>query len=231
VDAGSAAIRFEVADTGIGIAGEMLPRIFDDYTQASYDIGLKYGGTGLGLGISRKLVALHGSTIAVESEPGRGSRFSFVLRLKVAPPAAPAAAHRGEAPLSRLRVLVVDDNDVNVFVITAMLRRWGAEFDVASNGVEAVERVQAADHDVVLMDLHMTAGDGFKATREIRSLGPRFAGLPIIAVSASRRMAEPGEIAAAGFTDFVGKPVNPDALFAKLSRHGARRPAPASARD
>ena len=232
LDAGSAAIRFEVADTGIGIAREMLPRIFEDYTQASYDIALKYGGTGLGLGISRKLVELHGSTIAVESEPGRGSRFSFVLRFKAAAPLAPDAAGDGRGRLSGLRVLVVDDNDVNVFVITGLLRKWGAEFAVASTGVGAVERVQAADYDVVLMDLHMAAGAGLKAAREIRTLGgPRFTGLPIIAVSASRRMAEPGEIAAAGFTDFVGKPVNPDALFTKLARYVARTAASESSRD
>jgi PAS domain S-box-containing protein len=122
-EADVAAVRFRVTDTGIGIAADRLPRIFDDYTQASYDIGLKYGGTGLGLGISKKLVERHGSAIEVTSEPGKGSVFSFVLRLKVAPPAAPdEAAAAGRAPLQGLRVLVADDNDVNVFVITGFLR-------------------------------------------------------------------------------------------------------------
>ena len=220
LEADVASIRFRVIDTGIGIATDRLPHIFDDYTQASYDIGLKYGGTGLGLGISKKLVELHGSTIGVESEAGRGSTFSFLLRLKV--PAATEAAQAGDqdrrAPLQGLRVLVVDDNDVNVFVVTGFLRRWGAEIDVAVSGTEAVDRVKERDFDVVLMDLHMPGGDGLAATREIRSQpDARLARLPIIAVSASTRMAEPHEIDAAGFTDFVGKPVNPDVLFTKIS--------------
>ena len=220
-DGDVAAIRFRVVDTGIGIAADRLPRIFDDYTQASYDIGLKYGGTGLGLGISKKLVERHGSTIEVESAPLRGSTFSFLLRLKVPPPAAPeeaVAARR--APLQGLRVLVADDNDVNVFVVNGLLRKWGAEPDVVVNGQEAVERVQAREYDVVLMDLHMPGGDGLAATRAIRALpDPGRAAVPIIAVSGSMRMAEPHEIDGAGFTDFVGKPVNPDVLFTKISRY------------
>jgi PAS domain S-box-containing protein len=221
-----AAIRFRVVDTGIGIAADRLPRIFDDYTQASYEIGLKYGGTGLGLGISKKLVERHGSTIEVTSEPGRGSAFSFVLRLKVPAPSTPAeAVPSPRAPLQGLRVLVADDNDVNVFVITGFLRKWGAEFDVVENGPDAVERVKERDYDVVLMDLHMPGGDGISATRAIRALpDPRRAALPVIAVSASMRMAEPHEIDAAGFTEFVGKPVNPDVLFTKISRFLAPAP-------
>jgi PAS domain S-box-containing protein len=217
----TATVRFAVSDTGIGIAADRLARIFDDYTQESYDIGLKYGGTGLGLGISRKLVELHGSTLAVESEPGRGSVFSFVLRLKVASALEPAAAASGRAsPLAGLRALVVDDNDVNVFVLAGFLRRWGVEHDVATSGLEAVQRVKDREYDVVLMDLHMPGGDGLTAAREIRALpGARFATVPIFAVSASTRMAQPHEIDAAGFTEFVGKPVNPDVLFTKISRH------------
>jgi CheY-like chemotaxis protein len=217
-------VRFAVTDTGIGIAADRLARIFDDYTQASYDIGLKYGGTGLGLGISRKLVELHGSTIQVESEPGRGSTFFFVLRLGVAPmtePAAPSAEARAASPLAGMKVLVADDNDVNVFVLGGFLRRWGIEFDVSVNGRDAVQRIKERDYDLVLMDLHMPGGDGLAAAREIRAV-PRFATVPIFAVSASMRMAEPHEIDAAGFTEFVGKPVNPDVLFTKITRH--RRP-------
>jgi PAS domain S-box-containing protein len=219
LEAGLASVRFRVVDTGIGIAADRLPRIFDDYTQASYEIGLKYGGTGLGLGISKKLVERHGSTIEVTSEPGRGSAFSFLLRLKVPTPAAAVEAVASRrAPLQGLRVLVADDNDVNVFVITGFLRKWGADSDVAVNGLEAVEKVKDRDYDVVLMDLDMTGGGGFAAARAIRSLPDRRrAALPIIAVSASTRMAEPHEIDAAGFTEFIGKPVNPDVLFTKLS--------------
>jgi PAS domain S-box-containing protein len=217
-------IDFQVADTGIGIAPDRLPHIFDEFTQANYDIGLKYGGTGLGLSISKKLVELHGSRIAVESELGRGTTFSFVLRLRVPAAAAEtvgAAAVSSEEPALRgLKVLVADDNEVNVLVLTDFLRQWGVEIDVVTNGRQAVERVQAGDYDLVLMDLSMPELDGYAATREIRSLpDEKFSRLPIFAVSASTRMGHQHDLDAAGFTEFVGKPISPDILFAKIAKH------------
>jgi CheY-like chemotaxis protein len=222
-------VDFQVADTGIGIAPDRLPHIFDEFTQANYDIGLKYGGTGLGLSISKKLVELHGSRIAVESELGRGTTFSFALRLRV--PAAAAVAAGGTDTevadpqvLQGLKVLVADDNEVNVLVLTGFLRRWGVEFDVVTTGSEAVRRVEERDYDLVLMDLHMPELDGYAATRYIRSLpDPRYARLPIFAVSASTRMGHQHELDTAGFTEFVGKPISPDILFAKIARYA--RPA------
>jgi PAS domain S-box-containing protein len=216
-------IDFQVADTGIGIAPDRLPHIFDEFTQANYDIGLKYGGTGLGLSISKKLVELHGSRITVESELGRGTTFSFVLRLRC-PAVATAAAEvvAEEQPLRGLKVLVADDNEVNVLVLTGFLKEWGVELDVVTNGRQAVERVQAGDYDLVLMDLRMPELDGYAATREIRSLpDEKFRRLPIFAVSASTRMGHQHELDAAGFTEFVGKPVSPDILFAKIARHAS----------
>ena len=153
------AVSFElgVADTGIGIAPERLAHIFEDFTQASYDIGMKYGGTGLGLSISKRLVELHGSRLEVESELGRGTRFSFRLRLKTAEPVAAESPLEESDPrtLTGLRVLVADDNEVNVFVLTGLLRKWGVEHDVVTNGRQAVESVQAGGYDVILMDLRM----------------------------------------------------------------------------
>ncbi len=228
--ADAVAIDFRVADTGIGIDPDHLPHIFDEFTQASYDIGLKYGGTGLGLSITKKLVELHGSRLAVTSEPGRGTTFSFVLRLRLPPPDAAAGEGAGEAgeaidpqTLRGLKALVADDNDVNVFVVTAFLRKWGVEIDVVTNGRQAVERVQEREYDFVLMDLRMPELDGYAATREIRSLpGERFTRLPIFAISASTRMGHQHELEAAGFTEFVGKPINPEILFAKIARHASR---------
>src|SRR6185369_764741 len=217
----SASIGFRIADTGIGIEADRLPHIFDDFTQVSYDIGLKYGGTGLGLAIVKRLVELHGSRIAVESEPGRGTAFSFSLRLKVAPsdPAdqTTVAATERAGRLRGLKALVVDDNEVNVLVLTAFLQSWGVEVGVATDGRQAVERVEEGEYDLVLMDLRMPELDGYAATRRIRSLpGERFARLPILAFSASTRMGHQHELEAAGFTDFVGKPIDPDVLFAKI---------------
>ncbi len=222
LEADAVSFELRVADTGIGIAPERLAHIFEDYTQASYDIGMKYGGTGLGLSISKRLVELHGSRLEVESELGRGTTFSFRLRLKTAEPTAAESALEETAPqtLKGLRVLVADDNEVNVFVLTGLLRRWGVEHDVVTNGRQAVESVQAGDYHVILMDLRMPELDGYAATRQIRSLpDERHARLPVFAISASTRMGHQHELDAAGFTEFVGKPINPDVLFRKLARY------------
>lgn len=229
--ADAVSIDFQVADTGIGIAPDRLPHIFDEFTQANYDIGLKYGGTGLGLTICKKLVELHGSHIAVESALGLGTTFSFALRLRTPEVAGEAIAEVVEAgdvgKLRGLKILVADDNEVNVLVLSAFLRGWGAELDVVTNGRLAVERIQEQDYDLVLMDLHMPELDGYAATRHIRSLpDPRYARLPIFAVSASTRMGHQHELDSAGFTEFVGKPVSPDLLLAKIARHARHDSSP-----
>ena len=225
------ALRFEVRDTGIGIPADRLPHIFEDFTQASYDIGMKYGGSGLGLAICKKLVELHGGRIEVASEPGKGSVFAFELALKLGPEAAEETpADTSDTALAGARLLVVDDNEVNVFVITGFLRNWGARFDVAESGQRAIDLVRERDYDAVLMDLRMPDLDGYQATRQIRSLDVPWAeGVPVIAVSASTRMGQGDAIAAAGFTDFIGKPVDPEILLSRLQAIVARRRAAASA--
>jgi PAS domain S-box-containing protein len=222
-------VRFEVRDTGIGIPADRLPHIFEDFTQVSYDIGMKYGGSGLGLAICRKLVELHGGKIDVESELGKGSTFSFAITLEVVTAieeeTAPAEA---QGALQGARVLVVDDNEVNVFVLTGFLQNWGAVCDVAGSGTQAIERARETDYDAILMDLRMPDIDGYEAARRIRALDvPWAATAPIIAVSASTRMGQGDAIAEAGFSDFVGKPVDPDILLARLSAILARREAAA----
>jgi PAS domain S-box-containing protein len=219
-------IEFRIADTGIGIAGDRLSHVFDEFTQANYDIGLKYGGTGLGLSISKKLVELHGSRITVESELGQGSTFTFALRLRVQPETSgptdePVSAD--DQPLRGLKILIADDNEINVLVISAFLKHWGVEVDVVTTGRQAVDRVQEQDYDLVLMDLRMPDMDGYAATRTIRSLpDPKLQQLPIFAVSASTRMGNQHELDTAGFTAFVGKPVSPDLLFAKIALYAVR---------
>jgi PAS domain S-box-containing protein len=217
-------IRFAVRDTGIGIPADRLPHIFEDFTQVSYDIGMKYGGSGLGLAICKKLVELHGGQILVESELGKGSAFSFVIAFKVAAIEEAAAPPDAPGALEGARVLVVDDNEVNVFVLTGFLQNWGAVCDVAGSGKQAIERAGETDYDAILMDLRMPDLDGYEAARRIRALDvPWAATAPIIAVSASTRMGQGDAIAEAGFSDFVGKPVNPDILLARLTAILARR--------
>jgi PAS domain S-box-containing protein len=220
----TASVELRVTDTGIGIENDRLPLIFEDFTQASYEVGMKYGGTGLGLSISRKLVEMHGSRLEVESEPGRGSTFSFVLRLRLAAPA--TEGDDAKQVLQGLRILVVDDNAINVFVLTAFLEHWGVELDVAANGLEALEAVQRRPYDLVLMDIRMPEMDGYEATRRMRALPGRASTLPIFALSASTRVGPQHDLEAAGFTEFVGKPINPDILLAKIRLHTRRRSQP-----
>jgi PAS domain S-box-containing protein len=232
-DADRVSLGFRVSDTGIGIAQDRLARIFEEFTQASYDITWKYGGSGLGLTICQKLLELHGSRMHVESVAGEGSSFSFDVRLKVSPDAvaleALEALEAEETPEARalqgLRVLVAEDNAVNVFVLSQFLRRWGVDFDVVGNGRLAVERAQEHRYDAVLMDLQMPQMDGYEATRLLRNHAiVRLRRLPIIALSASSLLGLE-ERQEAGFTDFVGKPFRPRELFSVLARHGARAPA------
>ncbi|RYZ36066.1 MAG: response regulator, partial [Myxococcaceae bacterium] len=221
-------LSFQVSDTGIGIPPDRLAAIFEEYTQANYDIGMKYGGTGLGLSISRKLVALHGSKMVVESEVGRGTRFSFNLRLKAV---AGGAAAAGTAPSSEsspralrgLKVLVVEDNEVNTYVLARWFEHWGVSFDAARNGREAVERLHQGGYELVLMDLHMPVLDGYDALKVIRQLpDERLRQIPIIAISASTRAWQESKVLASGFTDFIGKPFDEGVLFRKMARCTSR---------
>ncbi|WP_240359362.1 PAS domain-containing hybrid sensor histidine kinase/response regulator [Pyxidicoccus trucidator] len=217
-------LDFAVTDTGIGIAENRLGRIFEEFTQADSSIGMKYGGTGLGLSISQKLVELQGGRICVKSTQGQGSTFYFTLRMK--PGQASEVEEPAENPASTqslqgLRILVAEDNDINVFMLSQFLKKWGADFDVVGDGRQAVQRIQEADYDLVLMDVRMPELDGYDATRAIRALRPgeHFARIPIIAVTASTRLGLEHRAQAAGFTDFLGKPYKPAALAAKLVQH------------
>jgi PAS domain S-box-containing protein len=217
-------LDFAVSDTGIGIPEDRLGLVFEEFTQASSDIGARYGGTGLGLSISRKLVELHGGRLSVKSTLGQGSTFSFTLRLKVAPAETQAPAGVARAPeaqpLHGLKVLVAEDNTLDVLRLSRLLRGWGVAFDVVENGQQAVARVQEADYDLVLMDVRMPELDGYQATSAIRALPhENFLRLPIIAMMASPRIGLEERVHAAGFTDLLGKPYPPEALAETLARH------------
>ncbi|SEM60276.1 PAS domain S-box-containing protein [Stigmatella aurantiaca] len=218
-------VNFQVIDTGIGISPDRITAIFEEYTQANYDIGMRYGGTGLGLSISRKLLELHGSKMTVTSEVGVGSRFAFDLRLKAgtrAPGKAPPAA-APEPVLSGLRVLVVEDSEINTYVLSRWLERWGVVFDTVGNGKQAVEQVQKGNYALVLMDLHMPELDGYDALKAIRALpDERLRQLPVIALSASARAWQESRIKDSGFTDFIGKPFDADMLWRRIALYTSR---------
>ncbi|AKJ05671.1 PAS domain S-box-containing protein [Archangium gephyra] len=222
---GECSVDFRVSDTGIGIAPDQLATIFEEYTQASYDIGMKYGGTGLGLSISRKLLELHGSKMSVESVVGKGSTFSFELRLKTGEDVSTEVPRSAvpEQALRGLRVLLAEDSDVNTYVLTHWLERWGIAFDTVQNGRLAVEQVLKGGYDLVLMDLHMPGLNGYEATRTIRQQpDERLRQLPIIAISASAQLWQHGSVRQAGFTDFISKPFDTDVLFRMMALHTSR---------
>ncbi|MBP7066438.1 ATP-binding protein [Ferrovibrio sp.] len=209
-------LRFEIRDTGIGIARENIGKLFGSFAQADSSITRRFGGTGLGLAISRKLIEAMGGRIGVDSKIGEGSCFWFELDLAAgeAPRSAEALAAE-QAPLPALRILVAEDNPVNRRVIGGMLAEGGHKVEFAVNGLEAVSKALSDDFELVLMDVHMPEQDGRAATRAIRAAGAK---LPIIAATASLSPDGIRSCIDAGMNDYVGKPIHPAALDAAIRR-------------
>ncbi|MCS6833817.1 MAG: ATP-binding protein, partial [Flammeovirgaceae bacterium] len=224
----SITLQFSVSDTGIGIPAEKLEAIFESFTQATPDTTRRFGGTGLGLAISKKLIELQGGKIWVESQLGVGTTFYFTLSFeKGAPLAHPnetpslPASNTEEDSLQGMKVLLVEDNKMNVMVAKKLLEKWQLEISYASDGEEAVEKVkQSPTFDVILMDLHMPNMDGVEATRQIRLLpGDYFQHVPIIALTASASVDTRERVLRAGMNACVVKPFNPSNLHEMLRKY------------
>lgn len=224
------ALRFVVADTGIGIDAAAQRRLFQDFAQADATVARRFGGSGLGLAICKRLAALMGGGIGVDSEPGRGSRFwvtipfAKALNADAGPPCAPAAIANA-ATERPLRVLLAEDNCINQMVIGGLLERRGHKVTMAENGVDAVSAARSGGFDVILMDMLMPVMDGVEAARFIRSLPPPTGETPIIALTASVLEGDAQKCRDAGMNDFVSKPVAPDTLYAALATAVRRGPA------
>ena len=217
-------ISFAVRDTGPGIEPDVLARLFQKFEQADHSTTRRYGGTGLGLAICKELVDLMGGSIAVESQPGAGSRFAFTLPLGAgaAPPVArPDPRHERHA--HRLHVLCAEDMRTNQIIIGALLEAMGHRVDIVENGVEALRALAGEDYDMVLMDIRMPVMDGEQATRTIRAPRPgalmvRDARIPIIALTANASAHDNARYIAAGMDGFLSKPVDEARLFEAIQQ-------------
>ncbi|HMI01578.1 MAG TPA: PAS domain S-box protein [Pedobacter sp.] len=214
-------IYFEIKDDGIGIPQDKLSYIFETFTQAKTDISRKYGGTGLGLAITKKLLRLYNSDIMVKSEEGVGTAFSFtILFKKAAAGSSTVQALEGPESFAGKKILVVDDNEINILVAGRMLSKWGFELDFASGGVEAIAKVKCNKYDLIFMDIKMPGIDGFETTSIIRKIeGDYFKSVPIIALTASTLQDENLKFKVSGMNGHILKPFKPADIRNIISAH------------
>jgi CheY-like chemotaxis protein len=227
-------VGFEVVDTGIGISLEQQKRIFDSFAQEDDSTTRRFGGTGLGLSISKQFVEAMGGKLRVVSEPGKGSAFSFDLRMPAGDEVDLVVTKRFlKKELSSLatrldntellvgQILVVDDNEVNRAVASFMLTDLGIEIDIAEDGVQALEKFSSGSFDAILMDCQMPKLDGLQATQAIRQMESESGEdpVPIIAVTASAIIGESEKCIAAGMNDFLSKPYTSKQLYSILSKY------------
>lgn len=222
IDEQRAQLTFAVSDTGIGISPDQLESIFDSFSQESTSITRRFGGTGLGLTITRSLTEIMGGRIEVESVKDEGSEFKVIIGFEIPENAIDKddiVRRYSSRSLDGLKVLLVEDNPINVLVARQFLEAWKIETDIAENGAEALSCLKSKDYHLILMDLQMPIMDGYEATRLIRDEDWDKSELPIIALSASAMSETRKHAFEQGFTDFVTKPFTPNELFNKIKKH------------
>ncbi|MHA4740132.1 response regulator [Dyadobacter sp. MSC1_007] len=211
-------IRFSVEDTGIGMSEEHMANIFSEYGQASENTSHQYGGTGLGLTISQKLVRLMGSELEVNSRYNHGSQFFFTLMLKDANEKAEdtkvTVAFQDLPPFDRKKVLVAEDNPINALLLKKYLKAWQLDATVVGNGREAVDRLRQEFYDLIIMDTRMPEMDGFQAAKFARDTLRVLT--PILSLSATVLPEEVAQALEAGMNDTLSKPFEPEKLHQKI---------------
>jgi two-component system, sensor histidine kinase len=215
-------LEIRVADDGIGMLSDQQARLFQPFSQADASISRRFGGTGLGLAICRQLAKRMDGDITVASTPGEGSVFTVTLSLPIA--TAPAGESREDEgpPIAELQVLLVEDNPVNQAVARAILEASGAVVSLASDGVEALERLRVEEFDVVLMDIHMPRMDGIEALRRLRAGEAGRADMWVIAFTADAMSGNDARLLELGFDAVQTKPIQPRALLGALAERQGR---------
>jgi signal transduction histidine kinase/ActR/RegA family two-component response regulator len=212
-------LEFRVRDTGIGLSQEQIARLFERFSQGDASTTRQFGGTGLGLVISRSLAQMMGGDISVEAAPGLGATFTFTLKAQTAAPAPqalPVPSDLTDATLPGLRVLAVDDHKVNRTVIDRLLSALGCRVDLAEDGAQAIQQAAAHSYDLVLMDIQMPVVDGIAALHAIRQGQGLNAATPVVALTAHAMAGDRERYLAHGFADHLPKPVDPRALTSVL---------------
>ncbi len=218
-------VKFQVRDSGIGISKKDISFIFNEFKQANASIRSKYGGTGLGLSISNQLVGLLGGELKVDSVIGEGSTFYFTLDLK-------KSKRKNTESISKLsfesfkgkngKILIVEDNKMNLKYITTLLNKWELDYEVCFNGIEACEVTDKVSFDLIFMDLQMPEMDGFEATQIIRSRDNDNQSVPIVALTASTFLSKKRLALKAGMSDFLSKPFTPIQVSEIISKYLSR---------
>ncbi len=219
-DADQVEMLFSVYDTGIGIDDEAMQRLFAPFTQADSSITRRFGGTGLGLVISRELAQLMGGCLEAHSYPGSGSVFTLVLPFDLCEEVLPAKAAESEysSILAGRRVLLVEDNEINQLIGRDILEQVNMVVSTADNGLEALQALSKEAFDLVLMDIQMPVMDGLEAARRIRQMPAPVGTVPIVAMTAHAMEQDREKSLAAGMNDHTTKPIEPDKLYAVLAR-------------
>ena len=219
-------LRFDVTDSGIGIPKDKQDKIFESFTQANTDTTRKYGGTGLGLAITKNLTQLQGGEISIESEVGKGTTFSVIIPYKLGETQVIEDRNKQYEneiqDLSKIKILLVEDNLMNQFVAKQFFKKWNNEVAIANNGAEAIKVLSERDDlDLVLMDLQMPEMSGFQAAEIIRAEQSmvKNSEIPIIALSADAFLETRRKVLEAGMDDFVTKPFKPDELYQKIIKY------------
>jgi len=215
----SSTILFSVKDTGIGIAKDKVSNIFESFIQADESTAQKYGGTGLGLSISKQLVEMMGGQLEINSELNEGSEFYFTITLEKSESYMPVSQNQNikeNTTLTNMKVLLVEDHEINRFMAQTILENWECKVDIAVNGKEATEKITSSSYDVVLMDMRMPEMDGLEATKFIREILK--VDVPIIGLTANAIRGDKEKCLKIGMNDYISKPFKQKDLFSKMSK-------------